>query len=559
PYGFTKLSYYEFLIPQYENDQIVAYRYIGNDGTSSFFVRQVEDNTTRYINDHTGSELTYAYSTWSFTEGDISRTFNSKGLITKLTYNGIEYGYNYTVSGGCKYLSSIWIMENANLVNVRTFTKNATATITYNGNDTETFEANGGSFIHGDIEVTPYADTVTVKDSQKEEKLVLTLYSNGKIKRVRERPFNVSTSDTRLPDLNISYGKAYTLVKNPGEDLIFSTSDDIITKYLFDVNAQKITVISYTDSQMEDIDSMTVYDNSENGSVTVSDGNRENLFGKTELTGTTYSNVSLSTSVRKYNSASYLFTGNGSVRKDLSSLTAGTYTVSAYVKLDGLTASSGGLKMVTGLGETEYLKGTTPADIHDGWQRIFLTVDVPAGSFYVEFKTEGVTSGTAYVSAVQVEKSAYPTPYDIASGWNDKTVSGIYSSVKTGFVRSVTDLSESGRTYLLQMKTESGIVSPRLSGYIQGGNTVPESGAEILAMAYCYDGNHNMESFTFTASFDPFEDEDYPVCLIHIPEEYTLASISVYAKLNRVAGEILFKDFSLREVGYYGSETEEYD
>ncbi|MBR6783658.1 MAG: RHS repeat protein, partial [Clostridia bacterium] len=92
-------------------------------------------------------------------------------------------------------------------------------------------------------------------------------------------------------------------------------------------------------------------------------------------------------------------------------LTAGTYTLSAYVKLVNVQSTNGGFYLRC-VNSGDYKTGTTNTAIDNGWQRISHTFTVTSAGYYdVVFSLEKAT-GTAYIDCAQLEKGESPSDYN---------------------------------------------------------------------------------------------------------------------------------------------------
>lgn len=138
--------------------------------------------------------------------------------------------------------------------------------------------------------------------------------------------------------------------------------------------------------------------------------------GWTVTKGSSSDTVAKNTSTRCLNMPSVKFSTNSTNETKYSMSvnipTAGVYTFSAYVKT-AQTFTSGGLFLrVTGTGTTASRIITAPTDALNsdssasGWERLFMTVTLPAGAVTVQFVCSG--SAVAYFACPQLEAGRIP-------------------------------------------------------------------------------------------------------------------------------------------------------
>ncbi len=233
-------------------------------------------------------------------------------------------------------------------------------------------------------------------------------------------------------------------VRTSGTDDEYGNSDDLLTNYMFDNFGRAIC------SDTESLDHSKRYGAASVGITPFVAPNNQNTIYKnnhkitSETTVGTYqtnllrngsmeSNAgwSSSSSGSGYRSSrmsiphfygTYVYelssaasnTGYARVYQNVSIPHAGTYTLSAYVKTASVSGN-GGAYLILGGTSSEYVKGTTNVNIHDGWQRISVTKTfTSAGTYTAEFRLANA-SGKAYFDCVQLEEGKVPSHYNFLS------------------------------------------------------------------------------------------------------------------------------------------------
>ena len=295
-------------------------------------------------------------------------------------------------------------------------------------------------------------------------------YSGNKVWRIE-----VTRGDGLLEDERyITYQYQKTTVQTRGSDDMPLTEDDYLNVYIFDDEGR--TVQNY----ITDLEGWTLYgagytdynDNEIGTSLrkknkvdsTVSSGkNAQNLLlnGNCESTNAWTSSVTSGGSAGV--SSAYAYYGSNSLRIQLpanggsGSYTQrvnienenGLYTVSAYVKMEGITPldETGGVKITVNGQSSLLISGTTDAGL--GWERITATAYADVRSaIIVTLETVNCT-GTVYFDAIQLEKGEAPSAYNLVqdgsftygnTGWT-YSGTGSYGSL-TGNIDSERSISQ---------------------------------------------------------------------------------------------------------------------
>ena len=457
-YGW-KLSIWESVMPIVESGtEYLVYN--DNDGTELYFVKSGND----YISED-GLSLTISVSgSGSSKEYSLKddygnvKAFNSDGFIKSITDvhgnrrtfvydNGRIVRIEYAPAGSGTISESVeksikityyitgelYKIENVDGTYVRFYYSE-----TYNG---EVLSYGAGKYLrkiqHSNGTYCEYSykstgDLMYATDGNTGNYLYYT-YSGSRVERAKEEASNGSGGQSVL----YRYGKKKTTVQTSGKDDIISVSsgsDDIKTVYLFDDRGR--TVCSYS----TDFSGKEVYGAGAAEYINaVSGSRRNNKISKAASTGYhpgnlivngsaesgsgwlagTDDNMSYSTEAAFIGNRSLkIYSGASGVKRavyqNVSFPSAGTYTVSAYVKAVSYAAPDGkGIYIEVDGNKSRKINSSTVASIQGGFERISVTFDVSAaGSKKVSLVVDSGT-GSVYFDCVQAEKSDAPTAYNI--------------------------------------------------------------------------------------------------------------------------------------------------
>ena len=267
-------------------------------------------------------------------------------------------------------------------------------------------------------------------------------YANKRVNYVRE-----SVASTFGQTVSFAYASNRFEVRTAGLDDVHNTDDDILTTVLFDNYGR--AVCSYS----SDVDGDTIYGTSyaaytdtalgskANNKITidavkgiteenfVANGNCEVNSWATSTVGAGYT-AGYTSTARMYGASSYKLssttggTGYAGLSQTVSIPSAGTYTLSAYVKAENITTSSGGGAYLLLAGTaSEKLTGTTNASVQNGWRRISVTKTFSAaGNYAVQIRLANAT-GTAYVDGIQLELAETPSDFNFVQNGSIRNTS----------------------------------------------------------------------------------------------------------------------------------------
>ena len=312
-YGF-KWSMNESIVERTymgENDtEVTYYVWSDADGTEHYFTPCLDEDGNTVYKDEDGLQMTLAVNTSSYTITDSSKTvrtftrttsdssyMKAGGVLSKITdvsgnyisFNPNTWGRNPTISlvpYGSSSITSFKIIHNASGKINRILNESSQEaaifyySTTYNGTDISPY--NGGylrkivyahqtgstlvdnwadfmengsnSYITVDATATYSYDStgrlIKARDELSDYEVNYG-YTNGKVTSITEKAG--STSLTTGQQILLSYYDNYTEVRTSGTDDIINTSDDIITRYVFDNSGRTITAYSM------DVNGTTIY------------------------------------------------------------------------------------------------------------------------------------------------------------------------------------------------------------------------------------------------------------------------------------------------------------
>ena len=260
-----------------------------------------------------------------------------------------------------------------------------------------------------------------------------------KVSQVSESGFDNDIIDWPTGQtVRFTYADKKFTARTSGTDDTIGNIDDILTTYIFDNEGREIC------SYSSDVNDQYVYGTSynkyttteqgskKNSKITVDsvkgansfnyvvNGNLESLSGWTSgVSGNGYSSA-LSSADRFLGTYSMKFAstsgGTGYARRyaTVELPSNGTYTLSAYVKIDeNFTASSGGGAYIVFDGtESEKFTAKTNTNIQNGWRRISVTKTFSTGGNKTIQLRLANAAGTVYFDCVQVEKGEAPSGFN---------------------------------------------------------------------------------------------------------------------------------------------------
>ncbi|MBE6678841.1 MAG: hypothetical protein E7597_08625, partial [Ruminococcaceae bacterium] len=425
-YGF-KLSIQE-TVKEKSIDGETWYVYNDADGTELYFNR-LKDENGNYISNvyysEDGLDLTITKSGGVYTMEDKvgnTKKFNSNGMLTEIADlhgnkktiyydedDRISY-VKHTPANGTEKTQLSFHYNTAGALNKIVNEEDTSEEVsfaystTYNGTANEnnagylraiTYQDNLGNCTY------EYFESGRLKyaiDTATGNKLVYQ-YKNGKVDSVTE----YNSADTMGQKAGFIYGVETTAVRTSGNDDIYGNTDDLLTHYVFDDHGRTISAYStnltgtevYGASNAEY--SPTVEFSKKNHTV-----EKEGASGVPAInllknhsaesdtnwnvyySGTGYS-ASRVTNEHFIGNYSFKLTSTGASgfierRQSVTITEAGDYTLSAYVKLQNLNATTGFYLELGGV-RSRKLKTSTDANIQNGWQRISVTTYLEAGTY----------------------------------------------------------------------------------------------------------------------------------------------------------------------------------
>ena len=570
------------------------YAYEDGDGTVHFFYKKTENGKTKYLDeDGLGLELKIisGLNCTITDEKDNVLTFDTRGnLSTIKDANGNAITISYQKDGDIYRITKI--------------TDGAGHVITVTQNDSTNHYLASLKDPAGRVTTYSYAvnDTwgtgcltkITYPDGTKSQfeydsdralkkviasdgtSLEFTYTSKAKGKRVSkivEKGANGKTGQTILFDRS-NYNN--TIIRTSGIDNTINTSDDIIQTYQFDNFGRTVCIKNQKASGTDLGTSMYQYTSgSKNSSASnikqlnrvthqaSADNSTRNYLKNHsgESSGNWVSSYWIN-SAAKYTvdrTTSQKLFGNYSLhvkvtetqkngggcyyqQVDGSNLTAGsTYTLSAYVKTNGLTrantAAQGygaclGARFVKNDGSisreySNYITSATSSSINKGWERLTLTFTVPKNTDYARFGLIVMNAtGEAWFDGIQLEKAPGASNYNLLenssleevdgnlpAGWYTANLSStdtISTAAKADGSRSMKIVGEAGFSKRICQQIVLPPDSKESDTYIAGAwakaNAVPESSVNNRLFAVSinvYYSNGSVVEKTQMAKFNP--------------------------------------------------------
>ena len=362
--------------------------------------------------------------------------YNSNGALSQITnvYNSAEkvkFLYSETISGTASdenagYLREIRYYNGTTLLN----------TVYYEYyEDTEGFES---LELNGKLKSARDGDTgYTV------------IYKYDKYQgRNRVRTVEETVGTTLGQVVAFGYGdKLFTVETSGNDDDFVEYEDNIITTTLFDdygaaicsystdYNGREVYGASYAEYMPYESASETNYKVKTSAVKGITNNNIINNPNCESSTGWTSTKDGTGYSTA-YTTTDKLF-GNGSLKlsstsggtglaiysKDVYLPTAGTYTLSAYVKATDVVNESGGAYIRFGTVNSEILTSSTNTSINNGWRRLSATVTVTSACYKSVYFTLENCKGTVYIDCAQVEKCESPSEFNFVENGGFESVS----------------------------------------------------------------------------------------------------------------------------------------
>ena len=492
----------------------------------------------------------------------LSFSYNENGALMKIrnSYNAADYvEYQYSTTPGGSYSTA-----NSGYLRKVTYSLGGYTLFNYNEDGTLASVVNGDTNYKVSYSYTTYVGQ----------------------KRVAAVTESVGDSDGQT--VSFRYDNKKFTIRTAGLDDVHNNTDDILTTVLFD-NFGK-AVCSYSG----DLNGSTLYGTSyaeytsfslgskKNNTVTVdsvkgitnenlvSGGNAESLTGWTNnSSGTGYSATTQNVSFIGNKSFKLASTSGGSGSARLKTTVtvpmSGTYTLSAYVKAESLTASSGGAYISLASTASERLKTATNATVQDGWRRISVTKTLSAGSSTIELVLEGAV-GTVYFDGIQLEKSDTPSDFNLVQNGSirgSSSWSGTFSVTASEATRGHTGAITGTPTAQKRVSQTIAVNAPlsttfMLSGWARANSVdlVPtdeetETNAKsnrkfgMMATLTYSDGSTEEQYVSFNPDVTAWQYAALAIVPRTTNATLTVASITVVAVYDYNANTMYFDDFCL--------------
>ena len=519
-------------------DDADTYRYVYTDadGTEHYIYEKTENNVKKYYDeDGLGLELTINNSNDSerFTLIDKDKNtlvFNSNGILRKIK----DKNNNEVILEG----SGTNILEVKDASNfLLTFEKNDNnyikkifdpdgkqvsvhhTTINGTGAFIDTITRNDGTQAFFTYDSNGLMTSITDNDGYKVE----ITYDNNSTKKVTQI-LEIGTNNTEGKKIKFDRSNYNTtIIQSSGIDGLWDNNDDQITTYQFDNYGRTVSVhektkvgkdlgasnYEYTAGEPNSTGSNLKYTNRLTkqhslGNNTVNFMRNHSFeesasWANAAWGGTNTFTGSNTSSQRLYGQKSYRlestsYSGTSAARayQDITGLTPGnTYTLSGYVKVTSITASSnsaGALIAATSFNSdnttvdylSEKISQVTDININNGWRRLSITFTVPNNSNKIRADIAlKAATGTVFFDAMQLEEAETASIYNLIENSSLEAGSGPAPTSWTG--SGSINLSTSGDTVTAEQK-QAGWRSFRIIGdpALNKGitQTVPVSGTE---------------------------------------------------------------------------------
>jgi len=242
-------------------------------------------------------------------------------------------------------------------------------------------------------------------------------------------------------------------------------------------------------------------------------------------------------------------------------LTAGTYTLSAYVKLVNVQSTNGGFYLRC-VNSGDYKTGTTNTAIDNGWQRVSHTFNIAsAGEYDVVFSLDNAP-GTAYVDCVQLEKGETLSDFnlvenggfDSARKWSGSYTVANGSAVLSGLPTAQKRITQTialstpiNTTFMLSGWAKADSASLATAGWDSANGIDPKSNRKFGVIAkLTYSDNSTDE---FELSFNPDNTQKQFASTAIVPKKtdssLTVTSIEITAAYDYNVNTAQFDDITL--------------
>ncbi len=442
------------------------YVYTDSDGTDHYFCKK----DSKYLDeDGLGYELTINSSstTARFTvtdEKDNKMVFNNNGLLQYTQdANGNKVTINYvndantigSVTDASGNTITIEVYDSNKFIKSITDPSGRKREYIYNDTKKLTQIKNpNGTSVYFTYDSQGSLTSVTDVDGYKVNFTYTSSASGKKVSAIQEYGSN-GTAGQKITFDRTKYNT--TVIKTYGADGITGTNDDLTTTYQFDNWGKTISVQSktqttdlgasvykYTDSEINSTASnikqlnrvSTAYSTSSHPVNLLENTNMETTGTWSSATwgGANTFTTSYTTSEKYFgqkslliNSTAYENYSSGRMYCDIPNtvlIPGKTYTLSGYIKTKNVInydRNSGALLCAEPLNgstsltrfNTEYVTGTTTADIDNGWQRVSTTFTVPSNASKTRIHLAlRASTGSAYFDGIQLEE------YSVANNYN---------------------------------------------------------------------------------------------------------------------------------------------
>ncbi len=395
-----------------------------------------------------------------------------------------------------------------------------------------------------------------------------------------------SVNGTGGQKVGFEYGDKMFTVRTSGNDDAYATSDDIFTHTLFDDYGAAICSYSQFDGVYDVLGASYAeympYDTAAETNYKIKTSavkgitNNNLLYNPNCEPSTAWTKTVEGDGYSAAYATDTKYFGTGSLKlastsnavgyamySDSVYLTAGTYTLSAYVKLVGVQSTNGGFYLRC-VNSGEYKTGTTNTAIDNGWQRVSHTFTVTsAGNYDVIFALEK-TKGTAYVDCAQLEKGETPSDFnflengDFASrrkwsgsysvvAYNGNTVATVVGSptAQKRISQTVALNVPTNTTFMLSGWAEASSVSLATAGWNSATGEDPKANRKFGVIAKLTYSDNSTEEFEL--SFNPDNTNRQYASTAIVPDKIktTVTSIEITVAYDYNANTAYFDDIAL--------------